>query len=237
MIKVAIVDDNGEDQNTLQDCLQRFSIESERSFEVKVYNNAVDFLEGYDASADIIFMDIEMPQIDGMRAAKKIRELDKEVVIIFVTNFVQYAMNGYEVNAFDFILKPIRYTNFIMMLKRVVNVLEHKRKDYSVNLFLKNGMARVYVSDIVYIEVINHEVIFHMVQREEIKLRGTLTSWAEKLSDKHFVLCNSCYLINLKYVQNINKDEVSVGGYTLKISQSKRKDFLVEVAKYFGGSI
>lgn len=86
MIKVAIVDDNGEDQNTLQDCLQRFSIESERSFEVKVYNNAVDFLEGYDASADIIFMDIEMPQIDGMRAAKKIRELDKEVVIIFVFN-------------------------------------------------------------------------------------------------------------------------------------------------------
>lgn len=237
MVNAVILDDDEKIRESIEGYLRDFAKENRQAFEIKTYSDPVDFLEKYDASADILFTDIEMPNIDGMRVARKVRERDKDVVIVFVTNFAQYAINGYEVGAFDFILKPIRYTSFVMTLERIMNILSHRKKDCFVNLYVKEGMTRIAVSDILYVEVVNHDLIIHTAQGEEIKIRRTLASFAEQLKEQYFALCNSCYLVNIKHVRKIDKDSVTVGDASLKISQPKRKAFLGEVAKYFGGSV
>ena len=237
MIKIAIVDDDKTVSEVLEKFILTFGNEKNTLFDIQSYTDAVDFLNGYKCDRDIIFLDIEMPHIDGIRTAKKIRERDENVILVFVTNFSQYAIKGYEVRAFDYILKPVRYTNLVMTLERIVNVLEHGRNDVYINLQLKDGVARISVSDILYIEVANHDVFIHTLQADDYKVRGTISSYAGQLKDKHFVLCNSCYLVNLKYVKRIDKESVYVGDDVLHISHNKRKDFLREAAKYFGGSV
>lgn len=235
MTEIVILEDEAEAAETLKAYLERFARERGTPFDVRVYDNAVDLLDEYDTSADIMFMDIQMPLIDGMSAAKKIRERDKNVLMVFVTNLAQYAIEGYDVGAFDFILKPVRYTGFSMKLDRMLKELAHRRSDITINLYTRDGMCRVAVSDIYYAEVMNHDVILHTTGGD-LKMRTSLSKLCEQLADYHFALCNACYLVNLRYVTRIDLDFVTVADHKLRISQSKRKAFLQVTAKYCGGS-
>ena len=116
--QVAIVEDDSQASSQLKEMLLRFGGESFVSFEVDTYSDGLKFISSFHAQYDLVFLDIEMPYLNGMDAAKKIRETDKNVLIVFVTNLAQFALEGYEVQAFDFILKPITYPNLKMKLMR-----------------------------------------------------------------------------------------------------------------------
>lgn len=236
MIRLVVLEDEKAASNALLDCIKRYSEESKQLFDVVTYDNALDFIDKYKVSADVIFMDIQMPYLNGMDAAKRVREMDENVVIVFVTNLARYAIEAYEVNAYDFVLKPVRYSAFAMKMDRICRYVERNRSDAKLlTVITREVKKRVLVSDIKYVEVRNHEVILHCAD-EDVKFRGTLSSVAEELRESEFALCNSCYLVNLKYVTEIDGDTVTVGGEKLRISQPKRKQFVREVAKYIGGS-
>ena len=236
MIRLVVLEDEKTACDALLGCIKRYSEESKKNFDVVAYDNALDFIDKYKVSADVIFMDIQMPYLNGMDAAKKVREMDENVVIVFVTNLARYAIEAYEVNAYDFVLKPVRYSAFSMKMDRICRYVERNRNGTRLlNIITREVKKRVYVSEIKYVEVRNHEVILHCVD-EEIKFRGTLSAIANELHEAEFALCNSCYLVNLKYVTEIDGDSVNVGGEKLRISQPKRKQFVREVAKYIGGS-
>ena len=123
MIKIAVVEDELEMSNILVNFINKFFEENELDVKVTVFNNALKFLDAYNFNFDLIFMDINMPSLDGINASKKLREIDSEVMLIFVTSLAQYAIKGYEVNAFDFIVKPISYYNFALKLTRAIDNL------------------------------------------------------------------------------------------------------------------
>ena len=123
MIKIAVVEDELEMSNILVNFINKFFEENELDVKVTVFNNALKFLDAYNFNFDLIFMDINMPSLDGINASKKLREIDSEVMLIFVTSLAQYAIKGYEVNAFDFIVKPITYYNFALKLTRALDNL------------------------------------------------------------------------------------------------------------------
>ena len=123
VIKIAVVEDEIEMTNQLLKYVKQFFNENDLDYSVTTYNNAIKLLDNYDFSFDLIFMDINMPILDGMSASKKLREIDSEVTLIFITSLAQYAINGYEVNAFDFVLKPISYYNFALKLTRAIDKL------------------------------------------------------------------------------------------------------------------
>ncbi len=236
MINVTILEDEPSAAANLKAHIDRFGAENGRAFSVTVFDNAVSLLENYSAEADIVFMDIQMPMMNGMDAARKIRERDTDVVIVFVTNLAQYAIEGYEVGAYDFVLKPVRYDAFAMKMERLCRMIDHKADSDTLVFSGKGGMRRVGTGEITYIEVSNHDMTVH-TENGEFRVRGSLSSMKAKLDEKHFVLCNSCYLVNLAYVKCVEGECVVVGRDRLRISQPKRKSFLGEVAKYLGGSV
>lgn len=127
MIKCAIIEDDATQAAALERHIEKFGIESGEFFEVKSFSNAVTFLENYTADFDVAFIDIRMPYIDGMQAAKLLRKKDERILIVFVTSLAQYAIDGYSVNATDYVLKPVEYAEFALTMARVMRKLNKKR--------------------------------------------------------------------------------------------------------------
>lgn len=109
MIKVAIVEDDLSSQHMLTSYLHQYEKSKEELFEIHCFTNGLAFIDNYTADYDLIFMDIEMPFMNGMEAAKKLRERDEDVALIFMTIFSQYSLFGYEVDASAFLIKPLNY--------------------------------------------------------------------------------------------------------------------------------
>ena len=233
LLNIAIVDDETESLDILKEYLDRFQTEENTKFEIKTFSNAVDFVSSYKCDFDIVFMDIEMPGYDGLSAAKEIREKDNHIGIIFVTNMGQLAIRGYEVNAIDFIVKPIGYYNFSLKLKKAFSHIIPQGNDDMI-LDLSNGKTRVRISDIEYIEVDKHYLIFH-INGYEYRVRGTIREIEDRLSDYGFLRCNNCFLVNYRFVTGYLDNTVYVNGCELPISRPRRKDFLTELTRYFGG--
>ena len=119
MIKnVVIVEDDRQCADKLSELISRFFDDAHLPFSLKVFNSSLEALEKRSGFEDLYFLDIDLPHVNGMELAKKIREKDEKVIIIFCSNLAQFALKGYEVGAFDYIVKPFDYNNIAHRLKR-----------------------------------------------------------------------------------------------------------------------
>ena len=121
MINIAIVEDNINEYSLLKNSLDKYACSYNVKFNITYFSNAIEFLNSYKKQFQLVFMDIELPDMNGMEASHKLRDIDKDVVIVFVTNLSNYAINGYEVGALDFVVKPIKYETFVIKLTRIIN--------------------------------------------------------------------------------------------------------------------
>lgn len=154
--------------------------------------------------------------------------------MIFVTNLAKYAVQGYEVKAFDFIVKPVNYYNFELKLLSALECLD-KNGDKEFWIKTKDGKVFLHGSDITYVEVLRHYLTYH-TKNGDYSVLGSIGEAAELLKEcRSFVFCNRCYLVNLRYVTQIKKSTVTVAGQELQISRQKRANFLKELNDYFGG--
>lgn len=233
-MKIAVVDDSKEDAQHIVKYLQQFQSEKSITFQIKVFNASFDFLEEYHGEYDVIFLDIEMPGCNGMEVAKEIRTKDQAVGIIFVTSMAQYAIEGYEVNAIDFIVKPVKYFNFGLKLEKAFRFFRsHKQQDILISG--KEGVYRIAVSEIYYIEKERDYLIFR-AEKDNFKERGSIRDLKEKLVDLPFAECTSGCVVNLNYVKRIGKDSVSlITGTELPVSRRLKKPFSEKYIHYMGG--
>lgn len=230
MIRVAIVEDETSCQEQLSDYLDQFGKENRLDVEKTVFGDGLDIVENYSSLWDIIFMDIRMKHMNGMEAAAKIRKYDKDVLIIFITTMAQYAIKGYEVEALDFVLKPVSYPQFFMKMTKAVNVLEKRKKNYLL-LPVEDGKEKVCTGDILFIEVIAHSLHIRTNSRS-YTVRGSMQEMEKKLENFHFARCSNSYLVNLENVAGVRKETVLTGEYELPISRGKKKQFLLELSNY-----
>ena len=233
MIKVAIVEDDSQYIDTLKEYIARFMRENGVSIELNIFTDGKQIVFDYEPVYDIILMDIEMAGLDGMSAAEKIRETDRDVIIIFITNMAQYAISGYEVNAVDFILKPVNRYSFAIKIKRAISRTA-KKNDNAIQIKMDGTIFLVHMYQIMYLEVDGHYVIFHTTQGD-YKEYTTLKLAQKRINSSHFVQCNQSFLINMKYIESVSRESVTVGGTVIYISRKMKTEFMNAVLDFLGG--
>ena len=231
-MKIAVVDDSPRDLQLIKGYVERYFKENGGDYQVRTFENGLDFLDEEKLSFDIVFMDVEMPHLNGIETARNFRKRDKMAVLVFITNMAQYAINGYDVGALDYVLKPINYYTFSVRLDRAVSRVK-KRQPEEILLNLPDGIKRLKVDRIHYVEVQNRMLHYH-TEDGIFVVRGTLQGAEETLKESHFVRCNHWYLVNLQYVSEIRKNIVIVAGDELEISRRNKTAFLSELTDYMG---
>lgn len=235
MIKVAIVEDEQAAADTIRAYLERYTQEKGELFRVTHYANAMQLLVDYSGNDDLIFMDIEMPHLNGMEASREIRRLDRDVVIVFITNMAQYAVQGYEVGAFDFVVKPVSYYDFAMKLERSIEKIR-QADERSLAIPLDGGVRKITVSRIRYVEVMKHRLTYH-TEDGVVEAGGSLRNLEEILPAERFVRCSNSYLVNLRYVDCVEDFNVHIGDEVLPISRAKKKEFLAALNRYLNHKV
>lgn len=232
-MRIAVVEDDEAVRKQLAAYIDRYFEGNKQRYRLSMFNDGDEILENYTASYDLILLDIQMKRLDGMETARRLRELDENVYLIFVTNLANYAIKGYSVNALDFVLKPVNYLMLKTLLVRVEKKLNVLASSY-ITLPTEKGMARVDVREITYVETSNHLSVVH-TDRGDYTLRESMKNIEEMLKNQPFFRCNNCYLVNLSRVEGVEKNEVSVAGINLAISRPRYKAFMDALARYIGG--
>jgi DNA-binding LytR/AlgR family response regulator len=234
MIKIAVIEDKATDQEIIQGFFAQYIKEKKADLSLTIFGNAESFLKDFTIDEyDLILMDINLTGMSGLEASAKIRKIDQDVVLVFMTNLAQYAIEGYKFNAFDYMVKPIAYWDFS---ERLFKALQHvgNRKKTKVLIFENGKKVIMPLTSIYYVEVSDHLLVYH-TKDGTFRTYGALKDLSQELEGSGFALCNSCFLVNLAYVMNVEGFNVKVGGDDLLISHPKRKAFLQELNQYLGG--
>ena len=233
MIRIAMVEDNETEREKIRECLDYFSKEEQIPFEIDTYPSGLAFIMSEMKGYDIVLMDIDMPGMNGMETARSLRKEDPSVILIFITNLAQYAINGYEVDATDFILKPINKYSFSMKIKRALARVVRHAEDVNLVIRSRDGSIVLPGNDLYYVDIANHSLLYHTA-RGAIPAYGTLKEVEKELDGKAFVRVSAWAIVNLRYVEEIYPEDVIVAGDLVHITRNKKKDFLEAFTKYLG---
>ena len=220
-------------RETLKSYLGAFSQETGTVFSVSEFANAVHFLTNDRTDYEIVFLDIDMPHMDGMDAAQRLRERDSAVYNIFVTNMAQNSQKGYAVNALDFLVKPIPYRDFRQTMQRSLDGIRRTPKQ-AVRLKNGEGTLFLYPSQIYYVEIENHRIVYH-TEKGPVRGYGTMKRVVAELPFSCFVLCHASYYVNMQYVTEVKNLTVTVHDVPVPVSRPRKAALMKALNAYLGG--
>lgn len=205
--KIAICDDLESDRDYLKDLLNKWANDYSHLLNVYTFSSAESFLFHYEETKDydILLLDIEMGLMDGVSMAKKIRQDNDAVQIIFITGYSDYIAEGYEVNALHYLMKPVKEEKLFSVLERAIEKIS--KNDVVLNMETANGMVRVPIYQIHYVEVFGNYVTIHA--NDEVVVKMTLNE-IEKLLDERFYRVGRSVIVNLNEVSRVTKKEIKL---------------------------
>lgn len=217
--RVAIVDDSSIDAEYVQSMLNAWTQDRQAGVQAQRFASAENFLFHYaeDKAWDILLLDIEMGAMDGVSLAKKIRQDNESVQIVFITGFADYISEGYEVSALHYLMKPVKQEKLFAVLDRAVAAMQ--KTERVILLPVDGEMLRLPVDQVQYVEAFSHTVAI-VTGTDTIQVKMPISEIERMLGDG-FIRCHRSYLVGLKHVARLSKTEVILdNGKTLPLSRS-----------------
>jgi len=233
VLRIGICDDESHFRKTLNEAITKIFYRLGIEHSIIHFSSGKELLDGY-IDIDVLFLDIQMNGINGIDTAKAIREQDKNVCIIFISAYPEYAAEGYKVNAFRYITKPFDERELEAELTGAIR--EVKRSD-GISLTIKNdkGAFRILSSNVIYIEVKGRRTVIHTTD-EEIESNEALSKFESKLTSQFFYRCHQGYLINLRHIDSVAENSVALrGDGSIPLSRHKKRGLLQTLTNYWGG--
>ncbi len=231
MINICIVEDESEQATLLKNYIDKFGDSRRQEFNVTHLFDGIDLVDDYKGQYDIILLDIQMKHMDGMAAAEKIRAVDEDVVIIFITSTVKYAVQGYAVDALGYVLKPVPYTAFEKLFEKAIARVKSKQQHVYIKVSVDDKQIKLDCDTVSYIESQRNNVVVHTGDEDYVTV-GPLKKFEEMLMPHGFSKCHNAYLINLSFVEAVLREEVELTtGVKLPISRAKKKEFMAALTE------
>ena len=234
MLNIAIVEDEACQLEQLAASVQSALARLGVTAQLACMDSAKPLLARYDAGErfDLLLLDIQMPGEDGMSAAARVRGADAEVLIVFITSMAQYAVQGYKVDALDFLIKPVSQEALCTCLTRALRRLQ-RRAPASLRVRSGGSLRIVPVASILYAELRERRTLL-CTRTEEIPCAGTLSTVGDELIAYGFFRCHAAFVVSLAQVERLDGGEILVGGRRVPLSKHRRKQFLAALAAYWG---
>ncbi len=232
MINIGIVEDSQVDQEKLSKVIATYFNKNLIDYSLKVFNTANSFLSSNDIF-DLIFFDIFLGgSLTGMDIARKARErLGNNLVIVFITSSMAYAIEGYSVDASAYIIKPITEEEFNLKMPRIIDKINSKISDFII-LTTTEEKVSVNINDIDYIEVYGHYLTYRVNNKKYI-VRQTLSDAENKLSKFGFFRINKFNIVNMRKISKFIGDDVYIKDAVLKVARSRKQGFKKELVKNY----
>ena len=210
--RVAIVDDSSVDAAFVEDILNTWAQDRQAGVQAQRFTSAEKFLFRYadDKDWDILLLDIEMGAMDGVTMAKRVRQDNEAVQIVFITGYSDYISEGYEVAALHYLMKPVNREKLMMVLDRAME--KRKQEERCLNLEASGEMVRIPFYEIRYLDVHQNYVTVHA--KADYTVKRTLGDFEKEL-DERFFRVGRGMILNLKYIQRVTKTEVRLSDGTV----------------------
>ncbi len=233
MLRIALCDDNKRYTDALKNVITEYSDKKGIDIEIKAFSDGKEIVEARE-KFDIIFLDIEMEDMNGMDTAKHIRQHDMNVPIVYVTSYSDYWRSAYQVHAFQFIVKPFKRSEIYGVLDDYFKLI-HDAKEEQIRLISDDGMLSVRVNDIYYFYIKKKKEIMLQTVAGEYIVKENLSDIYDKLGKGQFYAPHRCCIINLRYVDRIenNYDIIMENGDFLPLAQKKKDEFLDRLSEQF----
>lgn len=231
MYRFAVCDDSPADRDYVTGLIQEWSRNAELSLQIDVYPSAESFLFAFaeNKAVDVLFLDIEMGELSGMELAKRLRQMGAGLQIVFLTGYMEYIAEGYDVEALHFLIKPVTKKRLEAVLNRAVERL--RNRENALLLSLPDGLVRLPLYEIRYLEVMKNYVTVHAAERYSVK--RSLNELTKNL-DESFYRMHRSYIVNLRFVKRITRTEVVLkDGTELPLSRKLYDGLNQAMIRYF----
>ena len=232
--RIAILDDSKTDADFVQYILNNWADLRRAKIQAEVFSSAEAFLFQYaeDKGWDILLLDIEMGNMDGVTLAKKIRQENDSVQMVFITGFADYISEGYEVAALHYLMKPVKQDKLFSVLDRAVAAMQ--KTERVILLPVGGEMLRLPVSRVQYVEAFSHTVAL-ITETDTIQVKMPISE-VEKLLGEGFIRCHRSYLVGLKHIARLSKTEVILdSGKSLPLSRGAAPLVHKAFVSYYSG--
>lgn len=233
-IKVAICDDEAMVVDKIEKNIIEYGYAENVDFIINKFYSGESLIES-GVYFDLIFLDIEMKDMNGIATAEKIRQFNMDLPIVYITSYSDYCMQAYKVHAFDFISKPFEYNDIENVLNDLRRLGE-KQGSTVVQLKTENSSIMQTADDIVYMVMADKREIYMYLaaQRDGIKIKGNLSDIYKLLDANTFFMPHKSYIVNLQHVKSVENyyDIIMYNGDVVPLSQRKREQFKEQMHKY-----